>query len=146
MDLPTEFRAELAELYHDLEAEVARRGPVCQLSGRCCRFKEYGHVLFVSAPEIEVLLNEAPPPVRALDQGERCPWQDRQGRCTAREARPLGCRIYYCDPDYESELPEFGEAFLGRLKRLVEKHGLDWGYRPLHAHLRAARDEGRFPT
>jgi hypothetical protein len=37
------------------------------------------------------------------------------------------------------------EAFIGRLKRLVDDHGLAWNYAPLHHHLHQARSEGRFP-
>ena len=41
--------------------------------------------------------------MRPLDQGATCPWQDSRGHCTAREARPLGCRVYYCDPAFEED-------------------------------------------
>ena len=37
------------------------------------------------------------------------------------------------------------EAFLGRLKRLVDDLELPWNYAPLHHHLRQAEAEGRFP-
>src|SRR5262245_2661736 len=96
LDLPA--GSELRALYEQLDAEVAQLGPVCQLSGRCCRFKEYGHILFVSTPEVQFLLANAPEPHRPLDRGETCPWQDSLGRCTARGCRPVGCRVYYCDP------------------------------------------------
>lgn len=132
------FRGALLALYADLDAEVARRAPVCQLSGRCCRFKEYDHTLFLSAPELSVLLADAPAPSRPLDKGLTCPWQDAQGRCTAREARPLGCRVYFCDPKYEGQAEELSETFLARLKRLAEDFGLPWNYAPLHQHLRSA--------
>jgi hypothetical protein len=139
------FRASLHALYAALDAEVARFGPVCQLSGRCCRFAEYGHTLFLSAPEAAVLLDEAPPPVRPLDQGESCPWQDAAGHCNARAARPLGCRVYYCDPTYQDHAATLSETFIGRLKRLVDEHGLTWDYAPLHRHLDQAMSLGRFP-
>jgi hypothetical protein len=138
------FRADLHALYAALDAEVARLGPVCQLSGRCCRFAEYGHTLFLSAPEAAMLLDEAPAPVRPLDGGETCPWQDAPGRCTAREARPLGCRVYYCDPSYQSHAETLSETFIGRLKRLVDEHDLPWDYAPLHRHLDRAASAGRF--
>ena len=48
------------ELYRDVDREVAAAGPVCVASGRCCRFKEYGHTLFLSNLEAEVLLHDAP--------------------------------------------------------------------------------------
>ena len=142
---PGRVRDPLRVLYGDLDAAVARFGPSCELSGRCCRFAEYDHTLFVSAPEMAVLLADAPPPSRPLDDGETCPWQDLKGRCTAREARPLGCRVYYCDPTYQDHAHALSEAFLGRMKRLVDDLELPWNYAPLHHHLRQAEAEGRFP-
>jgi hypothetical protein len=129
------YYEELRELYGQLDAAVADLAPVCQISGRCCRFREYGHTLFLSAPETDYLLNEAPEPVRPLDGGDTCPWQDSHGRCTAREARPLGCRVYFCDPAYEEAGRRLSELFIDRLKRLAERHGLPWNYAPLHRHL-----------
>jgi Fe-S-cluster containining protein len=133
---------ELRALYDQLDAEVARLGPVCQLSGRCCRFRDYGHTLFVSAPEVDFLLDGAPEASRPLDRGETCPWQDAGGRCTARGARPLGCRVYFCDPGYQSAAPELSERYIARLKLLVDRHGLSWQYAPLHRHLHERRDQG----
>ncbi len=49
----SELDTELRGLYEQLDSEVARLGPVCQLSGRCCRFREYGHTLFVSSLEVQ---------------------------------------------------------------------------------------------
>jgi Fe-S-cluster containining protein len=139
------FRDALRALYDDLDAEIARLGPSCALSGRCCRFEEYGHTLFLSAPEAALLLAEAPAPSRPLDDGASCPWQDPRGRCTAREARPLGCRVYFCDPAYQPDAPALSERFIARLKRLVEDFHLSWDYAPLHHHLRRAEAEGDFP-
>jgi hypothetical protein len=136
------FRDEVLAIYEALDQEVASLGPTCQLSGRCCRFAEYGHTLFVSGPEFAVLLDGAPDPSRPIDNGETCPWQDHQGRCTARGARPLGCRVYFCDPQYEPKAPEISERHLASLKRLAEHHGLAWDYAPLHHHTRQAQNEG----
>lgn len=134
----TPYRDALQAIYAALDAEIARRAPVCQLSGRCCRFVEYDHTLFLTTAELGVLLADAPAPSRPLDDGETCPWQDAQGRCTAREARPLGCRVYFCDPGYEGQAAELTETFLARLKELARTYGLPWNYAPLHHHLRAA--------
>ncbi len=140
--LAAEAREPLAELYRELDQAVAELAPVCELSGRCCRFKEYGHTLFLSEPEAAVLIADAPAPVRPLDSGETCPWQDAKGRCVARGARPLGCRVYFCDPAYEDQAPEISERFLGRLKALCDARGWSWSYAPLHRHLAAAQAEG----
>ena len=141
---PAPFRAAVQEVYQILDAEVAQLQPVCEISGRCCRFQEYDHTLFVSAPEFAILLADAPPPVRPLDDGATCPWQDQKGRCTAREARPLGCRVYFCDPNYAPQGPAIAEAAISRLKEVVDRLGLPWNYAPLHRHLHAAVDEGDF--
>jgi len=143
-DLPR-LRDALAVVYRDLDAEVAGLGPACALSGRCCRFAEYGHTLFLSAPEAAILLADAPAPSRPRDDGATCPWQDAAGRCTARDARPLGCRVYFCDPAYEPHAPGLSERHIARLKRLADELGWPWDYAPLHRHLARAEAEGRFP-
>jgi hypothetical protein len=152
------WHGELRAIYEELDQEVARLGPVCALSGRCCRFAAYGHTLFVSTAEVQLLLARAPQPQRPLDRGETCPWQDVRGRCTARAARPLGCRVYYCDPPYQPAALDLSERFIARLKRLTDDHGLPWNYAPLHRHLHdehgrgglaielAARDSQGLPT
>lgn len=135
---PAAFRSAIQAVYAELDAEVSALGPRCELSGRCCRFEEYGHTLFVSSPEAALLVSDAPEPVRPLDEGATCPWQDSRGLCTAREARPLGCRVYFCDPGYQEPGQALAEKAIGALKRQVEALGLPWDYAPLHSHLRAA--------
>jgi Fe-S-cluster containining protein len=138
-----EIRNALGAVYREVDEQIAGAGPVCQLSGRCCRFQEYGHTLFLSAAEAALLVADAPRPVRELDQGSTCPWQDRNGRCTARDARPLGCRVYFCDPSFESRMPVVTELAIARLKRLAAKLDWPWNYAPLHEHLRRAEADGR---
>lgn len=119
-----------------MDAEVRAAGPVCVASGRCCRFKEYGHTLFISNLEADVLLAAAPPfagPITA----DFCPFQ-RDNLCTAREPRPLGCRVYYCDPNYQETGNALTEKYLGKLKTLAEEHGAAWRYAPLQVFLSEA--------
>jgi hypothetical protein len=132
------FFAPLRSLYEELHNEIARLGPVCELSGRCCRFREHGHTLFVSTPEFEYFLASAPEPQRPLDEGDTCPWQNQEGRCTARDCRPLGCRVYFCDQAYLPSAYELSERFIIRLKRLATQHEIPWNYVPLHHHLQTA--------
>lgn len=131
--MDSELRRRVLEIYQEADREVAAAGPVCVASGRCCRFKEYGHVLYLSGPEAEVLLESAP----AYDQpvsNEFCPFQ-KGNLCTAREPRPLGCRVYYCDPNYQETCNAITEKYLKRLKELSEEFKLDWQYAPLHYFL-----------
>jgi hypothetical protein len=132
-NIVSDLRRRVLELYAEVDRQVAAAGPVCVASGRCCRFKEYGHVLFLSNLEAEVLLSAAPPyetPVSA----DFCPFQ-KENLCTAREPRPLGCRVYYCDPTYQETAKEITEKYLRRLKDLAVEHGVDWTYAPLHHFL-----------
>jgi hypothetical protein len=127
------LRRQVLEIYKDVDREVAAAGPVCVASGRCCRFKEHGHTLFVSNLEADVLLAGAPPyepPVTA----EFCPFQ-KDNVCTAREPRPLGCRIYYCDPSYQETGNRLTEKYLQRLKEVATAAGVPWLYAPLYQFL-----------
>ena len=130
------IRDKLLALYDDLAADIARAAPVCELSGRCCRFKEYGHTLFISRPEAELLLEQGLPEGAAIDEAG-CPFQVN-GLCTARERRPLGCRVYYCDPSYAGVGEALSERYIARLKALHDETGTNWEYRPLHDFLTEA--------
>ncbi len=123
-------------LYQEVDQAVAAAGPVCVASGRCCRFKEYGHVLFLSNLEAEVLLAHAPPYEQPVSP-DFCPFQ-KGNLCTAREPRPLGCRVYYCDPNYQETGNRISEEFLRRLKQLAHDHAVEWHYAPLHYFLNSA--------
>src|SRR5436305_15332760 len=128
-----DLHRQVLELYHEVDEAVRASGPVCVASGRCCRFKEYGHTLLLCNLEAEVLLAGAPPfdpPVSS----EFCPFQ-KENLCTARDPRPLGCRIYYCDPNYQETASRITEKYLGRLKEMANAAHVSWLYAPLHHFL-----------
>ena len=131
--LPTVLQTQVQAIYREVDKEVAAAGPVCVASGRCCRFKEHGHVLYVSNLEAEVLLAAAPA-YEAPVSADFCPFQ-KDNLCTAREPRPLGCRIYYCDPSYQETGNQITEKYLGQLKQLADSNGVEWQYAPLHYYL-----------
>ena len=58
----------------------------------------------------------------------------------AREPRPLGCRVYYCDPTYQETGNRLTEIYLARLKELADKAGIPWRYAPLHQFLNNPED------
>ncbi len=128
-----EIRNKVFALYAEAENDIAAAGPVCLASGRCCRFKEQGHTLFLSNLEAEALLSGAPPYDRSVS-ADFCPFQ-KENLCTAREHRPLGCRVYYCDPSYQETGNHITEKYLRRLKALADELGLEWRYAPLHTFL-----------
>jgi Fe-S-cluster containining protein len=130
------LRTGLLQIYGDLAVDIAAAGPICDLSGRCCRFKEFGHTLFVSRTEAELLLEDGLPENAVIDESG-CPFQIGN-LCTARERRPLGCRVFYCDPRYAGQGEALSERYVARLKRLHDETGSAWEYRPLHHFLREA--------
>jgi Fe-S-cluster containining protein len=134
-----ELHHTILELYRQADRDVAEAGPVCQASGRCCRFKEFGHRLYISNLEAAVLLASAPPFAKPVS-ADFCPFQN-ENLCTAREPRPLACRVYFCDSTYEEPSHEITEKYLARLKELAVENGLDWLYAPLHHFLNLAPDE-----
>ena len=125
----------LVELWDEVNARVKQMGSVCAASGRCCRFDEFGHRLYFSTIEADLLFQVPPLSGNEAEQEAepgttRCPYQ--QGRhCTARERRPLGCRVFFCDPASEDQQAALTEEFLGRLKQLHQDQGRPWRYASL---------------
>ena len=131
-----ELKRRVLDIYAAVDADVAAAGSRCDASGRCCRFTEYGHTLFLSHFEAELLLESAPPYTRPVSR-DGCPFQVGN-LCTARDARPLGCRIYFCDPAYQETGNRITEEAIARLKRLADESGAGWRYAPLHVFLNEA--------
>lgn len=130
------LRERLAEVYAEVDAAVAAAAPKCDASGRCCRFTEYGHTLFLSAFEAEILLEAGLPFSKPVTR-DGCPFQV-DNLCTARAHRPLGCRIYFCDPAFQERQGPLTEAALAKMKSLADEFGTGWRYAPLHVFLNEA--------
>lgn len=126
-------RQALMDFLAAVDAAIAAHAPRCDVSGRCCRFEEFGHTLFLSEFESELLL-ELPIAADWAFTEANCPYQCN-GLCTAREHRPMGCRVYFCDPQFVDQMGQISEAFISRLKRLHVDLGRSWSYRPLHHFL-----------
>lgn len=134
--------AALEQIYLRLDTIVTEHNPRCDASGRCCRFDTYGHQLFVSTLEMEYFAHrmgltatkadstdESGPKRIALPQlpADGCPWQVNS-LCTAREARPLGCRIYFCDPAHQDWQPEVYEKLHREILQLHARFTLPYRY------------------
>ena len=78
------------------------------------------------------------PPYEPPVTSDFCPFQ-KDNLCTAREHRPLGCRVFYCDPAYQETGNAITEKYLRKLKELAARHGLAWRYAPLHHFLNDPR-------
>jgi Fe-S-cluster containining protein len=107
----------VATVHTNLAAEVEARRPLCELSGRCCRFEECGHRLYVTTMELAAFVRAAGERRVAHWDGRGCPFQIGK-LCGVHAIRPFGCRIFFCDPASTQWQQEAYERFHGRFKRL----------------------------
>ncbi|MBB6428610.1 hypothetical protein [Algisphaera agarilytica] len=132
----------LRGLYAELDATIAAKGPTCWSSGKCCKFVEFEHRLYVTGLEIAWFLggvtaaegdaetNEPCGGIRLPQFAEHpgaCPYQI-DGLCSTHAIRPLGCRIFFCQQGTEAWQQDVYEDFLGRLQSLHQAHGIEYRY------------------
>ncbi len=128
-------RAEVCEavenVYRALADAIELRRPICQTSGRCCRFESFGHSLFVTTMELAAFTSKLPghlPPAGIKDwDGSGCPFQVG-GLCGVHAIRPFGCRIFFCDETSTDWQREQYERLHAELKRLHAVHEVDYFY------------------
>lgn len=144
--LRVDVRKAVARVYADLQQEVDSRRPICSASGKCCRFEEYGHRLYVSTLELAAFVAELPDgapdapdapdattalPVLTTGGSDTarasCPFQVHN-HCSVHAIRPFGCRMFFCDPTSTAWQNERYERFHGELKRLHEELNVPYLY------------------
>lgn len=112
-------RAELIErmrsFYEETDRLIAEYSATCWNRGQCCAFSQYGHRLYVTALETAYYLSAGEPLPQITE--DACPHASG-GKCHVRDRRPLGCRIYYCDPKAHDWQGPLTEERLGRLRTL----------------------------
>lgn len=160
--------ADVAELLRQAETEITALNPKCDASGRCCRFEEYGHRLYVTTAELihfaAIMTAEAG--VEAADQTSSasgthkqislpqyfaeaqplgCPYQVER-LCHARAARPLGCRIYFCDPSAQSWQNTLYERYHQQLKATHLRWDVEYAYIEWRSALSLALSAGWLPN
>lgn len=141
-------------VYQALADAVAVRRPVCRASGRCCRFDEFGHRLYVTTLEsakfvadlrrateeatvrggvkVEAGGKLSLPVVEVgklalASDGGGCRFQ-MGGLCGVHALRPMGCRIYFCDETSTAWQHELYEKLHGRLRALHEELKVPYFY------------------
>ena len=123
--------AAVSSLYADVQKEIDARRPLCSVSGRCCRFEDFGHRLYVTTLELAAFLADfqSQPrlnPLATWDQSG-CPFQISK-LCTAHPFRPFGCRIFFCDATATDWQQSQYEIFHTRLKHLHESLQVPYFY------------------
>lgn len=128
--------------YAEAERRIASQAATCWNRGLCCRFGQFGHRLYVTALEVCYYLatGDRPPPVLE----DACP-HAFAGKCHARDRRPLGCRVYYCDAKAQDWQGPLTEECLARLRDLHRELEVPYFYADWLDVLRAldASDGGR---
>lgn len=135
-----EVRDAIREIYDRLQQQVDQRKPRCVASGRCCKFEEYGHRLYVTTMELAAFVHgladiKQPQRTSSADDQMRslassvgqCPFQVGK-LCGVHAIRPFGCRIFYCDPSATDWQQREYEHFHAELKRLHERLGVAYFY------------------
>ncbi len=130
-----DVRKAMEAFYAELDAAIAAYQPVCRRRGACCRFDEYGHNLFVTTLEAAYFLAFVTPPPSGTLLGASaegvarsgCPCQV-EGRCGARDVRPMGCRIFFCDPQSQYWQGPLTEDSLRVLRALHERFAVPYRY------------------
>ena len=126
-----EFLGELARVYRETDGDALLGSAVCDACGRCCRFDEAPHRLYVSTGELAILTRCPPPNVPAA---LRCAYQVGPA-CHARDARPLGCRVYFCRQNDSSLGEALYERQHHRIRGLHDRFALPYRYVELTAAL-----------
>jgi uncharacterized protein len=126
---------ELRALYREVDALY--EGARCERSTECCRFGLTGREPQVTSLELALVQRalkqrggplaprrRALPLTRNADRERSCPLLEQSGRCAVYEARPLGCRTFFCG---RAELPYPVERralqdVVQRLKQLAARH------------------------
>ena len=124
-------REAILRLYADVQHEIDVRRPVCVMSGRCCRFEDFGHRLYVTTLELASFVHgvrraTVPAGGKPWD-GTGCPFQSNK-LCGVHAIRPFGCRMFFCDATATDWQNETYERFHTRLKVLHDELAVPYYY------------------
>ena len=128
----TELIKEISGLYNWLDKEIsdhAEYTKLCNICGKCCDFENFGHLLFVTIPEILYLCENLGVQKLNSMNTSRCPY-NINGKCTVYEYRFTGCRIFCCrgDSTFQGRL---SESVISKIKSICTRLEIPYRYMPL---------------
>lgn len=121
--------SELIEVYNKLDLELSKINPGCDACGTCCHFDKYGHELYASTIEVDYILENVEIPPFDPDQ-RTCPFLV-EGKCTIRDYRALGCRVFFCNPAYKDTSYEIYDRYYKIIKGIADRKQIEWRYAPM---------------
>jgi Fe-S-cluster containining protein len=131
--------SELIRIYQRLEKEVTLLNPGCNGCGTCCNFGAFDHVLYASSVEINFITRHAEVPDFNVSDNI-CPFL-KDNQCSIRDFRTLGCRVFYCNPQYKEVLYGVYEKYYHMIRELSGKYNIQWKYLPFLDQLAEFKSE-----
>ena len=122
-----DVREAVDRVYADLQTQIDLRRPVCVVSGRCCRFEEFGHRLYITTLELARFVMDLKTPARTDWDGTGCAFQAGK-LCGVHAIRPFGCRIFFCDASSTVWQHELYERLHSQLRTLHDELGVPYHY------------------
>ena len=129
MNSQFENNIEIIDIYHKLDSELKGINPGCDACGTCCHFDNYGHELYASTIEIDYILRNVNVPHFDPNQ-KTCPFLV-ENKCTIRKFRTLGCRVFFCNPDYKETSQEIYNKYYKMIKDIAIRNQTKWQYAPM---------------
>ena len=130
--LKNKIERELQGIYKELDEELAKNSPGCDACGECCNFDKFDHVLYATTIEVDYIKRNIQVPQSASGGSNKniCPFLADQ-KCTIRDYRTLGCRVFYCSSDYNQNISQgIYNKYYRKIKDIADVYGLEWRYAP----------------
>lgn len=135
--LSQDLYSELGTIYQHLEKELTLVNPGCNRCGTCCNFTAFDHILYASNIEVDFIVRNVKVPDFNVSDNV-CPFL-KENQCSIRGFRTLGCRVFYCNPQYKEVLPALYEKYYQLIKDLSRKYNTQWEYLPFLDRLAEAK-------
>jgi len=119
------------QIYDWLDSQIKSLNVDCSACGKCCDFESFDHKLFITSPEL-LYFYENLKPLQKMQSG-RCPYLE-DNKCTARDFRFAGCRIFFCKADDE-KINEISESAVKKFRVLCDEFNFPYRYIELSAAL-----------
>lgn len=125
----------LESVYAMIADEITKRAPACWASGRCCNFKQSGHLLYVTGLEAAYAVARltassprlSPHSLEVAVESGGCPFQVGN-LCGIHTIKPLGCRVYFCDRSAQEWQQALTERAMADIRALHDRENIDYRY------------------
>ncbi len=127
--------AEIDTVYQLIADQIEARRPRCEASGRCCNFMGHGHLLYVTGLEAAATVQRAAAAGIAISEADIAAARDRgdcpylvEKLCGVHTVKPLGCRVYFCDPTAQDWQQDLSERTLELMRSLHTRRAIPYRY------------------